>query len=99
MQQHNSVAQQIEARVPEGVRGDLARRGHAVTVVPACVLLYVCLTVVFELDNRYLLSGRYCSVMGFGSAVVRDSQRRVNFGCSDPRVDGSAHEELACSFE
>lgn len=99
MQQDNSVPQQIEARVPEGVRGDLARRGHAVTVVPACVLLYVCLTVVFELDNRYLPSGRYCSVMGFGSAVVRDSQRRVNFGCSDPRVDGSAHEELTCSFE
>ena len=67
---------QIEARVCEAVRGELARRGHTVAAVPA-----------------------YCSAMGFGSAVVRDSSRRVNFGGSDPRVDGSAHEELACVLE
>lgn len=50
-----SAGQQIEARVSEGVRGDLARRGHAITVVPACVSLYVRLTAVFELEYRHLL--------------------------------------------
>ena len=90
---------QIESRVCEGVRGDLSRRGHSVATVPACVQ-HVHTARVLKLCVVWLTRRlRYSSVMGFGSAVVRDSQRRVNFGGSDPRVDGSAHEELACVVE
>jgi hypothetical protein len=49
--------------------------------------------------SELIFPHRYCSNMGFGSAVVRDSHQRVNFGGSDPRVDGSAHEELASIFK
>jgi hypothetical protein len=31
--------------------------------------------------------------MGFGSAVVRDTKRNVNFSGTDPRVDGAAVPE------
>lgn len=63
---------QIEARIPEGVRTDLARRGHIITTMP-----------------------NYSSVMGFGSAVVRDTKRGVNFSGTDPRVDGAAIPQQA----
>lgn len=33
------------------------------------------------------------SNMGFGSAVIRDSKRNVNFAATDPRVDGAAIPE------
>jgi gamma-glutamyltranspeptidase/glutathione hydrolase len=61
---------QMEARIPDSVRADLARRGHAVTVVQ-----------------------NYASPMGFGSAVIRDTKRQVNFSGTDPRVDGAAIPE------
>lgn len=35
----------------------------------------------------------YSTVMGRGQAVLHDSKRRVNFGASDPRADGSAEPE------
>ncbi|MDX2178304.1 MAG: gamma-glutamyltransferase [Bryobacteraceae bacterium] len=35
----------------------------------------------------------YSSTMGFGSAVVRDTKRQVNFSGTDPRVDGAAVPE------
>ncbi len=61
---------QIEGRVNEAVRTDLARRGHVVTTVT-----------------------NYNSGMGFGSAVMRDTKRKVNFSGTDPRVDGAAVAE------
>lgn len=36
----------------------------------------------------------YSSVFGFGSAVVRDTRRQVNFAGTDPRVDGAAALEM-----
>lgn len=35
----------------------------------------------------------YNGTMGFGSAVVRDTKRKVNFAATDPRVDGAAIPE------
>jgi gamma-glutamyltranspeptidase/glutathione hydrolase len=35
----------------------------------------------------------YSAAMGRGQAVVHDSNRRINFGASDPRADGSAEPE------
>ncbi|MCW5962973.1 MAG: gamma-glutamyltransferase family protein [Bryobacterales bacterium] len=35
----------------------------------------------------------YNSNMGFGSAVIRDTKRGVNFAATDPRVDGAAIPE------
>jgi gamma-glutamyltranspeptidase/glutathione hydrolase len=35
----------------------------------------------------------YSATMGRGQAVLHDSKRRVNFGASDPRADGSAEPE------
>jgi gamma-glutamyltranspeptidase/glutathione hydrolase len=32
----------------------------------------------------------YNSNMGFGSAVVRDTKRKINYAATDPRVDGAA---------
>jgi len=61
---------QMESRVSEAIRTELARRGHIITVVPS-----------------------YSSAMGFGSAVVRDLKRAVNFSGTDPRVDGAAVPE------
>lgn len=46
-----------------------------------------------ELEKRghkLQLMGSYSTVMGFGSAVVRDTKRSVNFSGTDPRVDGAA---------
>ena len=63
---------QMEARIPEGVRTDLARRGHIITTMP-----------------------NYSTAMGFGSAVVRDKKRGVNFSGTDPRVDGAAIPQQA----
>jgi gamma-glutamyltranspeptidase/glutathione hydrolase len=60
----------IEPRVAEGIRNDLARRGH----------------VIKTTDN-------YSKEMGFGSAVVRDGKRKVNFAGTDPRIDGAAAPE------
>ena len=37
----------------------------------------------------------YSAAMGRGQAVLHDSKRRVNFGASDPRADGSAEPEPA----
>jgi gamma-glutamyltranspeptidase/glutathione hydrolase len=61
---------QMEGRIPDSVRADLARRGHVITV-----------------------THNYFSAMGFGSAVVRDTRRNVNFSGTDPRVDGAAVPE------
>jgi gamma-glutamyltranspeptidase/glutathione hydrolase len=61
---------QMEARIPEFLRADLARRGHVITVLT-----------------------NYAGAMGFGSAVVRDTKRQVNFSGTDPRVDGAAIPE------
>ncbi len=38
-------------------------------------------------------AGSYSSSMGFGSAVMRDTKRQVNFSGTDPRVDGAAIPE------
>jgi len=35
----------------------------------------------------------YSALMGRGQAVLHDSKRRLNFGASDPRADGSAEPE------
>ena len=35
----------------------------------------------------------YTSLMGRGQAVLHDSSRKMNFGASDPRADGSAEPE------
>jgi gamma-glutamyltranspeptidase/glutathione hydrolase len=35
----------------------------------------------------------YSATMGRGQAVLHDAKRRVNFGASDPRADGSAEPE------
>jgi gamma-glutamyltranspeptidase/glutathione hydrolase len=35
----------------------------------------------------------YSATMGRGQAVLHDSKRRINFGASDPRADGSAEPE------
>jgi gamma-glutamyltranspeptidase / glutathione hydrolase len=35
----------------------------------------------------------YSAAMGRGQAVLHDSKRRMNFGASDPRADGSAEPE------
>lgn len=61
---------QMEGRIPEMTRADLARRGHVISAVH-----------------------NYFSAMGFGSAVVRDTKRNVNFSGTDPRVDGAAVPE------
>lgn len=61
---------QMESRIPEMTRADLARRGHVISAVH-----------------------NYFSAMGFGSAVVRDTKRNVNFSGTDPRVDGAAVPE------
>jgi gamma-glutamyltranspeptidase/glutathione hydrolase len=61
---------QLEARIPDSLRADLARRGHVITV-----------------------GNNYTNTMGFGSAVVRDTLRTVNFSGTDPRVDGAAIPE------
>ena len=49
-----------------------------------------------ELEKRghkLQLLGSYSTAMGFGSAVVRDTRRAVNFAGTDPRVDGAAIPE------
>ncbi len=49
-----------------------------------------------ELEKRghkLQLLGSYSTAMGFGSAVVRDTRRAVNFSGTDPRVDGAAIPE------
>jgi gamma-glutamyltranspeptidase / glutathione hydrolase len=61
---------QMEGRIPDSLRADLARRGHVITTM-----------------------ANYFSGMGFGSAVVRDTKRQVNFSGTDPRVDGAAIPE------
>jgi gamma-glutamyltranspeptidase/glutathione hydrolase len=61
----------IEGRVNEGVRTELTRRGHILTVAP-----------------------NYSGGMGFGSTVMRDEKKKVNFSGTDPRVDGAAIAEL-----
>jgi gamma-glutamyltranspeptidase/glutathione hydrolase len=60
----------MEARIPDSVRRDLAARGHDIAV-----------------------QGDFCSFMGGGQAVLRDSAAGVNYGASDPRKDGCAVPE------
>jgi gamma-glutamyltranspeptidase/glutathione hydrolase len=43
--------------------------------------------------HKLELVGPYSTAMGFGSAVVRDTKRQVNFSGTDPRVDGAAAPE------
>ncbi len=61
---------QMEGRIADYTRAELARRGHVITTV-----------------------NNYATPMGFGSAVVRDTKRKVNFAGTDPRVDGAAIPE------
>lgn len=46
-----------------------------------------------QLRHELRLRKEYSTAMGRGQAVLHDSQRRVNFGASDPRADGSAEPE------
>jgi gamma-glutamyltranspeptidase / glutathione hydrolase len=39
------------------------------------------------------VQGDFCSFMGGGQAVLRDSAAGVNYGASDPRKDGCAVPE------
>ena len=41
------------------------------------------------------LLGEFASDVGGGQAVMRDFVRRINFGASDPRKDGSAIPQFA----
>ncbi len=43
--------------------------------------------------HRLRVRKEYSATMGRGQAVLHDSKRRVNFGASDPRADGSAEPE------
>ncbi len=50
----------------------------------------------FDLRRRgHLVNAvsNFNSAMGFGSAVIRDTKRGVNFAATDPRVDGAAIPE------
>lgn len=45
------------------------------------------------LGHELRVRKEYSTAMGRGQAVLHDSKRRVNFGASDPRADGSAEPE------
>ncbi|MFI5056973.1 MAG: gamma-glutamyltransferase [Candidatus Acidiferrales bacterium] len=46
-----------------------------------------------EMGHLLRVRKEYSAAMGRGQAVLHDSKRRVNFGASDPRADGSAEPE------
>lgn len=46
-----------------------------------------------EMGHQLRVRKEYSTAMGRGQAVLHDSRRRVNFGASDPRADGSAEPE------
>lgn len=46
-----------------------------------------------EMEHQLRVREEYSTAMGRGQAVLHDSRRRVNFGASDPRTDGSAEPE------
>ncbi|HET8550050.1 MAG TPA: gamma-glutamyltransferase [Bryobacteraceae bacterium] len=46
-----------------------------------------------ELGHNVTVHRDYSIFMGRGQAVMHDSRRKVNFGASDPRADGSAEPE------
>lgn len=48
-----------------------------------------------EMGHQVRVRKEYSTAMGRGQAVPHDSRRRVNFGASDPRADGSAEPEPA----
>lgn len=48
-----------------------------------------------EKEHQLRVRQEYSTARGSGQAVLRDSRRRVNFGASDPRADGSAEPEAA----
>jgi gamma-glutamyltranspeptidase / glutathione hydrolase len=56
--------------------------------IPAAVLQQL-----REIGHQLRVRKEYSTATGRGQAVLHDSGRRVNFGASDPRADGSAEPE------
>jgi gamma-glutamyltranspeptidase/glutathione hydrolase len=43
--------------------------------------------------HKLELRKEYSAAMGRGQAILHDSTKKMNFGASDPRADGSAEPE------